>query len=224
VSAQAPSPQAAAPTEQPVPHPESANDKTLSDKITEDAIAARAAAKAESEANAAMAKKKEATEKADKPTKGTAEAETSQVAGKSVKAGQAGSNAAKKSQQVAAKAEQAKAEATAKKAEQADTAAKGASAESAAAAATSPPPDPEAAQAAELKVRAGFAQDKFDLLDANHDGFVDRQEATKSNVLKTLFARFDVDKNGKLSLTEFAAINDLAAIKPNEQTAKRDLH
>jgi Ca2+-binding EF-hand superfamily protein len=91
------------------------------------------------------------------------------------------------------------------------------------AAADAPASSPEAVAAAELKVRTGLAQDKFDSLDANHDGFVDRQEAAKSNVLKTLFNRFDVDKNGKLSLTEFAAINDLAAIKPNEQTAKRDL-
>ena len=77
---------------------------------------------------------------------------------------------------------------------------------------------------ADLKVRVELAHGKFDALDASHDGFVDKQEAEKSNVLKTMFARFDVDKDGKLSLTEFAQINDLAAIKPGEQTAKRSLH
>jgi hypothetical protein len=58
-----------------------------------------------------------------------------------------------------------------------------------------------------------LAQSKFDLLDTNHDGYIDKTEATASSVLATQFAKFDGDHDGKLSLTEFAAINDLAAIK-----------
>jgi hypothetical protein len=214
-TAQAPSPQAAAPTEQPVSHPETESGKALSDKIAEDAVAARAAAKAESEANAAMAKKTEVTEKADKPMKG--EAKSEQVA-KSAKSEHA-SGSATKSAQVAGKAESAKSDAAAKKTAQADAPAKSANADSAVA--DAPPPSPEAVAAADLKVRTELAHDKFDLLDSSHDGFIDRQEAAKSNVLKTQFARFDLNKDGKLSLEEFAAINDLAAIKPAETTAKR---
>jgi Ca2+-binding EF-hand superfamily protein len=56
------------------------------------------------------------------------------------------------------------------------------------------------------------------MLDANGDKFIDRQEASNSLVLKTMFDKFDVDKDGKLSLAEFAAINDLAAIKMDKSS------
>jgi Ca2+-binding EF-hand superfamily protein len=42
-------------------------------------------------------------------------------------------------------------------------------------------------------------------------------------MLKPIFAKFDADKDGKLSLVEFAAINDLAAIK-KDQDKVRNLH
>ncbi|HEY2396029.1 MAG TPA: EF-hand domain-containing protein, partial [Rudaea sp.] len=76
---------------------------------------------------------------------------------------------------------------------------------------------------AELKQRTELAHDKFSVLDANGDGFVDRQEASASVMLKPMFAKFDADKDGKLSLVEFAAINDLAAIQ-KDQDKVRHLH
>jgi len=93
-----------------------------------------------------------------------------------------------------------------------------------AAAATAPPApadDGSAALAAELKGRTALAQDKFTLLDANGDTFIDREEASNSVALKTMFAKFDADKDGKLSLAEFAAINDLAAIKMDKSLARK---
>jgi len=36
-----------------------------------------------------------------------------------------------------------------------------------------------------------------------------------------MFAKFDVDKDGKLSLAEFAAINDLAAIKMDKSLVRK---
>ena len=51
----------------------------------------------------------------------------------------------------------------------------------------------------------------------------DRQEAAASVILKPMFAKFDTDKDGKLSLVEFAAINDLAALK-KDQDKVRNLH
>ena len=92
------------------------------------------------------------------------------------------------------------------------------------AAASAPPADADdgsAALAAELKGRTALAQDKFSLLDTNGDTFVDRQEASNSVALKTMFAKFDVDKDGKLSLAEFAAINDLAAIKMDKSLVRK---
>jgi hypothetical protein len=58
-----------------------------------------------------------------------------------------------------------------------------------------------------------LAKSKFDLLDANRDGYIDKTEAAVSSVLTTQFDKLDGNHDGKLSLTEFAAINDLAAIK-----------
>ncbi|HSE13159.1 MAG TPA: EF-hand domain-containing protein [Rudaea sp.] len=57
------------------------------------------------------------------------------------------------------------------------------------------------------------AQVKFEALDANHDGYIDRQEAAVSKPLANEFATIDANKDGKLSLIEFEAIKDLASIK-----------
>jgi len=57
------------------------------------------------------------------------------------------------------------------------------------------------------------AKGKFDMLDTNHDGYVDQQEAAASNALSAQFSQFDSNKDSKLSLTEFASIHDLASIK-----------
>jgi hypothetical protein len=58
-----------------------------------------------------------------------------------------------------------------------------------------------------------LAQAKFDMLDTNHDGYVDKQEANASSALSARFSKIDGNRDGKLSLTEFASINDLASIK-----------
>jgi EF hand domain-containing protein len=57
------------------------------------------------------------------------------------------------------------------------------------------------------------AQAKFDLLDANHDGAIDKQEAAASKVLTAEFSKLDANNDGKLSLTEFVTVKDLASIK-----------
>ena len=55
--------------------------------------------------------------------------------------------------------------------------------------------------------------EKFDAIDANRDGSIDKQEADASKALSAEFARLDVNKDGKLSMTEFNNAKDLAAIK-----------
>ena len=57
------------------------------------------------------------------------------------------------------------------------------------------------------------AQAKFDLIDTNHDGVIDRQEAAASKALTAEFSKLDANKDGKLSLTEFVTVKDLASIK-----------
>lgn len=57
------------------------------------------------------------------------------------------------------------------------------------------------------------AQAKFNLLDTNHDGSVDKQEAAASKALTAQFGTIDANGDGKLSLTEFATVKDLASIK-----------
>jgi EF-hand domain pair len=57
------------------------------------------------------------------------------------------------------------------------------------------------------------AQAKFDALDANHDGYIDKQEAAASKPLQKEFAKIDTNKDNKLSLIEFQNVKDLAAIK-----------
>jgi hypothetical protein len=58
-----------------------------------------------------------------------------------------------------------------------------------------------------------IAQVKFDALDANHDGYIDKQEAAVSKPLLNEFAKIDANKDSKLSLIEFRNVKDLASIK-----------
>lgn len=60
------------------------------------------------------------------------------------------------------------------------------------------------------------AQTKFDALDANHDGYIDKQEAAVSKPLANEFARIDSNKDNKLSLIEFQSVKDLASIKTSK--------
>jgi len=60
------------------------------------------------------------------------------------------------------------------------------------------------------------AQVKFDALDSNHDGYIDKQEAAVSKPLANEFAKLDSNKDNKLSLIEFQNVKDLASIKTSK--------
>jgi hypothetical protein len=53
-------------------------------------------------------------------------------------------------------------------------------------------------------------QSKFDSLDVNHDGYIDKQEAAADSKLLAQFDRLDANKDSKLSLAEFANAKGLA--------------
>jgi hypothetical protein len=60
---------------------------------------------------------------------------------------------------------------------------------------------------------------KFDVIDTNRDGSIDKQEADSSKALSAEFAKLDVNNDGKLSMTEFGNAKDLAAIKVDKKKA-----
>lgn len=62
---------------------------------------------------------------------------------------------------------------------------------------------------------------KFDALDTNHDGVIDQNEAAASDALLGQFATLDSSADGKLSLAEFTAANNLASIKIDHPSRKR---
>ena len=64
------------------------------------------------------------------------------------------------------------------------------------------------------------AYEKFDAIDANRDGSIDKQEADASKALSAEFAKLDANRDGKLSMTEFNNAKDLAAIKVDKNKAK----
>ena len=64
------------------------------------------------------------------------------------------------------------------------------------------------------------AYEKFDAIDTNRDGSIDKQEADASKALSAEFAKLDANKDGKLSMTEFNNAKDLAAIKVDKNKAK----
>lgn len=64
------------------------------------------------------------------------------------------------------------------------------------------------------------AYEKFDAIDANRDGSIDKQEADASKALTAEFAKLDANNDGKLSLTEFSNAKDLAAIKVDKKKGK----
>lgn len=79
-------------------------------------------------------------------------------------------------------------------------------------AATAPAPSNDAKSSAQVK---------FEALDANHDGYIDRQEAAVSKPLRNEFARIDANKDNKLSLIEFETVKDLASIRPSGDGNRR---
>ena len=79
--------------------------------------------------------------------------------------------------------------------------------------AMSQPAAPAAAASTDTR---SAAQTKFDALDANHDGYIDKQEAAISKPLVNEFAKIDSNKDNKLSLIEFQNVKDLASIKTSK--------
>ncbi len=59
-------------------------------------------------------------------------------------------------------------------------------------------------------------QSKFDSLDVNHDGYVDRQEAAGDQQLVKQFAKLEANKDSKLSITEFSNAKGLAMGNRND--------
>jgi Ca2+-binding EF-hand superfamily protein len=65
-------------------------------------------------------------------------------------------------------------------------------------------------------------QSKFDSLDVNHDGYIDKQEAAADSKLKNQFAKVDANKDAKLSITEFSSAKGLAMNKKAKSTDSSD--
>ena len=56
-------------------------------------------------------------------------------------------------------------------------------------------------------------QSKFDALDSDHDGTIDRSEAAASELLLNQFDALDRKGDGKLTIDEFATASDIALIR-----------
>jgi len=65
------------------------------------------------------------------------------------------------------------------------------------------------------------AQTKFDSIDMNHDGSIDKQEAAASKQLNAQFTKLDKNKDGKLSMTEFNSAKDIASIKVDRKDSNK---
>jgi hypothetical protein len=65
-------------------------------------------------------------------------------------------------------------------------------------------------------------QSKFDSLDINHDGYIDKQEAAGDPKLLAQFDRLDANKDLKLSMTEFANAKGLAMTKEKSEKLEKD--
>ena len=66
-------------------------------------------------------------------------------------------------------------------------------------------------------------QEKFDSLDVNHDGYIDKQEAAADTKLSKQLSKLDANKDNKLSMTEFANAKGLAMNKKaNNKTNNED--
>ena len=65
-------------------------------------------------------------------------------------------------------------------------------------------------------------QSKFDQLDVNHDGYVDKQESAADSKLSKQFAKLDANKDNKLSITEFSNAKGLAMNKKANAKSNKD--
>jgi len=72
---------------------------------------------------------------------------------------------------------------------------------------------PQATPAASAEAISSAAYEKFDAIDVDHDGSIDRKEAQASKTLSAQFSKLDTNKDGKLSVTEFNNASNMAAIK-----------
>lgn len=72
---------------------------------------------------------------------------------------------------------------------------------------------PQATPAATAEAISSAAYEKFDAIDVDHDGSIDRKEAQASKTLSAQFSKLDTNKDGKLSVTEFNNASNMAAIK-----------
>lgn len=61
------------------------------------------------------------------------------------------------------------------------------------------------------------AYEKFDAIDIDHDGSIDKKEAEASKTLSAQFSKLDTNKDGKLSVTEFNNASNMAAIKVDKK-------
>lgn len=94
---------------------------------------------------------------------------------------------------------------------------------------SSSPSTGSSATSSDLSSQTISMQSKFDQLDVNHDGYIDKQEAAADPKLAKQFAKLDANKDLKLSITEFSNAKGLAMNKkPNTKTkddgSTRDLH
>ena len=78
------------------------------------------------------------------------------------------------------------------------------------------------ATSSELNSQTLSMQSKFDTLDVNHDGYIDKQEAAADPKLKNQFAKIDANKDAKLSITEFSSAKGLAMNKATKSTDSID--
>ncbi|HEX7915282.1 EF-hand domain-containing protein [Rudaea sp.] len=81
-----------------------------------------------------------------------------------------------------------------------------------------PPPDPtDPTQPSTPMQRSGQVespaslQARFEALDLNHDGYIDKTEASANKMLSAQFDKLDANHDGKLSPAEFAKAKGLAA-------------
>ncbi len=61
------------------------------------------------------------------------------------------------------------------------------------------------------------AYEKFDAIDVDHDGSIDKKEAEASKTLSAQFSKLDTNHDGKLSVTEFNNASNMAAIKVDKK-------
>jgi hypothetical protein len=88
---------------------------------------------------------------------------------------------------------------------------------------TTPYSSSSSATSSDMSSKTISMQSRFDQLDVNHDGYIDKQEAAADSTLSKQFAKLDANKDVKLSITEFANAKGLAMNKKaNTKTNNED--